>query len=103
MVYWEKGKKLNGGKYIVEEILGSGGFGVNYKVIKTRNQEIFVIKTLNALARSKPNFGQLQDDFLKSIALLKCKSGLSIKAKSITFARGLGIEASLSRIRKIHH
>lgn len=63
---WERGKELNNGKFIVvgEKPLGSGGFGITYKVARTRDHKLFVIKTLNAIAQSKSNFRQLQDDFL---------------------------------------
>ena len=74
MSYWKKGKELNQGKYIVEQLLGFGGFGVTYKVKQTRTNKIFALKTLNELARSKPNFKQLQANFInEAIALASCR------------------------------
>ncbi|AFZ38253.1 serine/threonine protein kinase (plasmid) [Stanieria cyanosphaera PCC 7437] len=63
---WGKGKQLNNGKFVVvgEKPLGSGGFGITYKVARTRDRQLFVIKTLNDIARNKRNFRQIKDDFL---------------------------------------
>ncbi len=74
MVHWEEGKELKNGKFVVEKLLGGGGFGIAYKVLKTRTQESFVIKTLNDLARSKENFAAIQDDFFnEAIKLAFCR------------------------------
>ncbi|MEM7593794.1 MAG: protein kinase [Cyanobacteria bacterium P01_A01_bin.83] len=69
---WEKGKELNNGKFIVvgEKPLGSGGFGITYKVARTRDRKLFVIKTLNAIAQNRSNFRQLKDDFFNEATTL---------------------------------
>ena len=69
---WEEGKELNNGKFIVvgEKTLGSGGFGITYKVARTRDRKLFVIKTLNAMAQNRSNFRQLKDDFLNEATTL---------------------------------
>ena len=73
MVYWKAGKKLNNGKYIVNEILGSGGFGVTYKITEAKTNRLFALKTLNIEAQSRPNFAQLQTKFInEAIALASC-------------------------------
>ena len=73
MVYWKVGKKLNHDKYIVNEILGSGGFGVTYKITEVRTKRLFALKTLNIEAQSRSDFDQLQTKFInEAIALASC-------------------------------
>ena len=73
MVYWKEGKSLNNGKYIVNEILGSGGFGVTYKITEAKTNRLFALKTLNTEAQSRPDFDQLQTKFInEAIALASC-------------------------------
>lgn len=73
MVYWKAGEKLNNDKYIVDEILGSGGFGVTYKITEVRTKKLFALKTLNVEARNRPDFEQLQTKFInEAIALASC-------------------------------
>ena len=70
--FWQSGKQLNGGKFVVESKLGSGGFGITYKIVKPRTQERFVVKTLNDIACNKANFAEIKDDFFnEAIRLAK--------------------------------
>ena len=74
MGYWEPGKKLDKGKYIVEEILGSGGFGVTYKVKETRTNKFLAVKTLKPQLQEEQNFQQLQVQFINEvITLASCR------------------------------
>ena len=73
MSYWQLGKQLNNGKFVVERILGSGGFGVTYKIKDIGLNRFFAVKTLNIQARSRPDFDQLQTKFInEAIALASC-------------------------------
>jgi serine/threonine protein kinase len=72
MFLWQPGKQLNNGNYVVEDILGSGGFGVTYKVTETRSQRLLVIKTLNPGFQNRSDFKQLQVQFVnEAIALAR--------------------------------
>jgi eukaryotic-like serine/threonine-protein kinase len=64
MVYWKEGDELNSGKYLVEQLLGSGGFGVTYRIRETRTNKLFALKTLNEIAKNQPDFPQLQSKFI---------------------------------------
>ena len=71
---WQQGDKLNDGKYIVEQLLGGGGYGVTYKVRETRTKKLFAIKTLNYQRQQQGNFERLQEKFVnETIALASCR------------------------------
>ncbi|MDJ0592001.1 MAG: SUMF1/EgtB/PvdO family nonheme iron enzyme [Pleurocapsa sp. MO_226.B13] len=62
------------GKFVVDKILGSGGFGVTYKVKDTGLNKFFAVKTLNELAKNRLDFQQLQIKFInEAIALASCR------------------------------
>ena len=74
MGYWNQGEELNHGKYVVEKLLGSGGFGVTYKIKHTSNNKLFALKTLNLEAQNRSDFEQLQVKFInEAIALASCR------------------------------
>jgi serine/threonine protein kinase len=74
MQYWQPGTSINNDKYIVEQILGSGGFGITYKVRESRTNNQFAIKTLNYQCQQLPDFEQLQQKFInETIALASCR------------------------------
>lgn len=72
--YWQPGTRINNDKYIVEQILGSGGFGITYKVRESRTNKQFAIKTLNYQCQQLPDFEQLQQKFInETIVLASCR------------------------------
>ncbi len=73
MKYWQKGDKLQDGKYIIEKILGSGDFGITYKATKYRKNEteFVVIKTLNRAIQNRPDFLKHQENFVDEAFKLK--------------------------------
>jgi eukaryotic-like serine/threonine-protein kinase len=74
MRYWQKGQRLNNEKYIVEQLLGSGGYGVTYKVRDAKTNQFFAIKTLNNQRQQQENFKQLQDQLINEIiAIAQCR------------------------------
>jgi hypothetical protein len=67
------GQQLHQGKYLIEEILGCGGFGVTYRAQNRKEGKAVAIKTLNANVQCKPNFQELQTKFLnEALSLAKC-------------------------------
>ncbi|MBW4678758.1 MAG: protein kinase [Microcoleus vaginatus WJT46-NPBG5] len=73
MTYWTAGQALQNGKYIIEEIIGEGGFGITYRVKDQRDGKIIAIKTLNYKSQKKSNFAKLHEDFVKeAFRLAKC-------------------------------
>jgi serine/threonine protein kinase len=73
MRHWAPGQPLHQGKYIIEEILGGGGFGVTYRAQNRKEGKLVAIKTLNANVQGKPNFRKLQTKFVnEALCLTKC-------------------------------
>lgn len=60
---WTPGQRLNGDRYIIEDKLGEGGFGVTYLAQKAQNRQRVVIKTLKDELLSDLNFARYRDKF----------------------------------------
>lgn len=74
MSQWTKGQRLKDGRYIVEELLGFGGFGVTYRAREQSSGQFVAIKTLNALQQSQPNFAATQETFVnEAMCLASCR------------------------------
>lgn len=58
------GGTLQGGKYILDAILGQGGFGVTYKATHTYLHQPVVIKTLNDSFNHEADFEPLRQRFI---------------------------------------
>lgn len=57
------GKSLQGGKYILEQPLGQGGFGITFKAVHRDLQQTVVIKTLTPASHQMPQFAELERRF----------------------------------------
>ena len=69
---WLPGQQLQGGKYLIQRLVGVGGFGVTYQA-KDNRDRIVVIKTLKDSFDNHPSFAKLQQDFLnEALRLAKC-------------------------------
>jgi len=73
MRHWPPGQQLHEGKYLIEAILGGGGFGVTYRAQNRKEGKLVAIKTLNANVQGKPNFREFQTKFVnEALSLAKC-------------------------------
>lgn len=73
MRHWPPGQQIHNGKYIIEAILGGGGFGVTYRAQNPKEGKVVAIKTLNANVQGKPNFRELQTKFVnEALSLARC-------------------------------
>ncbi len=60
---WKLGQKLQHGKYTIEKALGQGGFGITY-LVKDKQGNQLVVKTLNDWLQRQYDFAKFQQDFL---------------------------------------
>ncbi|MEG4107468.1 serine/threonine-protein kinase [Microcoleus sp. S13_C5] len=67
---WTPGQRLNGDRYIIEDKLGEGGFGVTYLAQKAQNRQRVVIKTLKDDLLSDPDLARYRDKFRDEALLL---------------------------------
>ncbi|PHX53701.1 serine/threonine protein kinase [Tychonema bourrellyi FEM_GT703] len=73
MQHWAKGQQLHEGEYLIEEILGGGGFGVTYRAQNRKKGKLVAIKTLNAIQQGKADFVKRQEKFMnEALCLAKC-------------------------------
>ncbi len=61
---WASGQQLQGGKYIIEQVLGQGGFGITYKAKHTFLNNLVVIKTPNENLRHDPEYPKYVKRFI---------------------------------------
>ncbi|MGB7441662.1 MAG: serine/threonine-protein kinase [Coleofasciculaceae cyanobacterium] len=62
---WTPGQQLKSRPYLVENVLGFGGFGVTYKVRHLILDQYFVIKTPNAHLQHDPDYDKYLKQFIK--------------------------------------
>ncbi len=51
---WATGHSLQGGRYVIEKVLGEGGFGITYKAHHRFLEQPVVIKTPNDSLKNDP-------------------------------------------------
>ncbi len=65
MQVWQPNQQLENGKYIIEQYLGRGGFGITYIARQQPSGKLVAIKTLNPIAQNQADFPQQQVKFVK--------------------------------------
>ncbi|MCP6759491.1 MAG: protein kinase [Fischerella sp. CENA71] len=65
ITYWQPNHKLKNGRYVINKILGIGGFGIAYLAEDGELKRSVVIKTLNERVQREPNFEKFKQDFKK--------------------------------------
>ncbi|WP_445638285.1 Protein kinase domain-containing protein [Nostoc sp. DSM 114161] len=69
-MYWNKGHQLHNGKYIIEDELGQGAFGITYKAIHSRINLPVVIKTPNMRLKKDREYPRYVNKFIQEAELL---------------------------------
>jgi serine/threonine protein kinase len=67
---WAKGQKLQGGKYVIQGVLGQGGFGISYKALHVSLNHYVVIKTPNEYLQDEPDDHKYLDRFMEEGRIL---------------------------------
>ncbi|MBD0264056.1 MAG: protein kinase, partial [Tolypothrix sp. Co-bin9] len=62
---WTAGQRLQGGKYVIGEVLGQGGFGITYKALHVELNRQVVIKTPNEYLSHDPEYDKYIERFIK--------------------------------------
>jgi len=73
MRLWTPNQELKNGKFLIQKVLGGGGFGVTYSALDTTKDKLVVIKTLNQYQQSQEDFEERQEKFLnEALRLARC-------------------------------
>ncbi|MDZ8029592.1 serine/threonine-protein kinase [Nostoc sp. DedSLP04] len=62
---WIAGQQLQSGKYVIEQVLGQGGFGITYKALHVELNQIVVIKTPNEYLSHDPEYEKYIERFIQ--------------------------------------
>lgn len=62
---WIAGQRLQSGKYVIEQVLGQGGFGITYKALHVELNQTVVIKTPNEYLSHDPEYEKYIERFIQ--------------------------------------
>jgi serine/threonine protein kinase len=72
MIIWQPGQQINNGRFIIQgKPLGSGGFGITYKVLEPSTGKLYAIKTLNPIMQQRNDFAEQQVKFINEALTIK--------------------------------
>ena len=71
MIIWQPGQQINNGRFIIQSVLGTGGFGITYKALETNTGKLYAIKTLNSTMQLQEDFAEQQVKFINEALTIK--------------------------------
>jgi eukaryotic-like serine/threonine-protein kinase len=84
MQLWQPNQPLQNGRFIIEKVLGSGGFGITYSALEQRTGKLFVLKTLNHLQQTRADFEEQQVKFVnEALRLAQCSHPHIVKVHEV--------------------
>jgi eukaryotic-like serine/threonine-protein kinase len=90
MQLWTPNQTLKNGRFIVQKVLGGGGFGVTYSVLEPKTNKLFAIKTLNPINQSQGDFADKQEQFVnEALRLRGCQHPHIVKVYEVIQEAGL--------------
>jgi serine/threonine protein kinase len=90
MQLWTPNQSLQNGRFIIQKVLGSGGFGVTYSAIEYPTGQLCVIKTLNQQQQSQADFEERQVQFVnEALRLRGCNHSHIVKVYEMIQEAGL--------------
>jgi eukaryotic-like serine/threonine-protein kinase len=90
MQAWEPNQPIQNGRFIIQKVLGGGGFGVTYSAIEYPMGKLVVIKTLKPQQQSQPDFNRRQLNFVnEGMRLAKCNHPHIVRAREFIDEDGL--------------
>ncbi len=90
MKLWTPNQQLQNGRFTIQKLLASGGFGVTYSAIENSTGKLFVIKTLNDIQQSQADFDKQQVQFVnEAVRLAKCSHPHIVQVHEVIQEDGL--------------
>ncbi|MGC1247900.1 MAG: serine/threonine-protein kinase [Spirulinaceae cyanobacterium] len=74
---WAEGHEVKNGRYVIQNVLGQGGFGITYKAWDTFYDEFVALKTPNEYLKHDPDYQKYVDRFVKESKRLQKLTKLS--------------------------
>ncbi|MFM6817390.1 MAG: serine/threonine protein kinase, partial [Dolichospermum sp.] len=71
MIIWQPGQQIKNGRFIIQNILGTGGFGITYKALEPSTRTLYAIKTLNSTMQLREDFTEQQVKFINEALTIK--------------------------------
>ena len=90
MKLWTPNQSLKNGRFMIQKVLGGGGFGVTYSAVEQRTGKVFAIKTLNPMHQSQDDFQEKQEKFVnEALRLRGCNHPHIVKVHELIQEEGM--------------